>query len=236
MPDDPAGRGETKFADLKRKLGDKQFVQKLKKDIQFIFTHFSFLPAFILKLEREKVPLSEALPVIDHFQSLLKESIRNAPKNKKKDAEKIAAKFEHCLKDNVGLKRLRELIRMDPNSHWEYTQITSALTERLFGWYRRFFEEKSFSFSPVTLEQTTSCKLSLRQTFDAQRETKLQIFNADYEAETPTLRKLVDCLEGLESDCNIGAYAKKVIAAHQTRLAKAAQKKATVTRTRLRRK
>lgn len=210
-------------------------MKKIKKDIDFIFAHFSFLPAFILKLEREKVRLSDALPVVDHFRTLLQESAKTAPKDKKKDAQKIAAKFQHCLDDNTGLARLREAIKLAPDCHLEFTQITSALTERLFGWYRRYFEDRSGNLNGETLEQTTACKLALRRTFCSQRRTNLQTYNPEYQPVTLKLRKLVDCVEGLDEDSNIGAQAKKLIRAHQTKVSKQATKQSQQTRRRLKR-
>lgn len=105
---------------------------------------------------------------------------------------------------------MEEIVQEDPYSFYQFSQITSALTERLFGWYRRYFQDKSHNFGEDTLEQTTSCKLALRGTFvKRSRRTPTQTYSEHYTPVQMKLRKLEECTDGLNA--KIGVHAKNII-------------------------
>ena len=75
---------------------------ELREELRFIQTHFAFLPEYITRLEKQDLPLQDALQLWDGAKAQL----NSVPGEM---GERIRAKFERVEERNPGLAPLKEV-------------------------------------------------------------------------------------------------------------------------------
>uniref|UniRef100_A0A914M3A4 Uncharacterized protein n=1 Tax=Meloidogyne incognita TaxID=6306 RepID=A0A914M3A4_MELIC len=142
------------------------FIDSTWRNLAYIQSNFSGLSRAITKLEKQGLPIYDALEIFANVRNEMDAAIGEI-------ADQIRNKFNNVVSSNIGLETIAQICQIlsghdtecnippDLIPYYKYAPITSVDVERSFSVYKSILADNRMKFTPKNLEMYLICNFNL---------------------------------------------------------------------------